>query len=275
MYWLEVSVRAEREAVEAVSGVFAEYCYGGVAIEEDITPAHDGDGYAYNLDRPLTVRAYIPVDDQAGEKVERLRSVLDHLSFLRPVEPLSVRQLAEEDWANAWKEHYHVLRISRRLVIVPTWRDYQPPVDDVVIHLDPGMAFGTGLHPTTRACLERLEDTVAPGMSVLDVGTGSGILALAAARLGATRVVALDMDPVAVAAAQANVVHNGLARVIEVRQGSLPLARPERFDIVVANIIARVIAELAPALAQAVRSGGVLIASGIISERAAAVEGAL
>jgi ribosomal protein L11 methyltransferase len=268
MYWLEVSVQSDREAAESVSATLAEYVYNsGVAIDEDVTPAQDGDGFAYNLDKPVLIKGYIAVDDQAGEKVERLRFALDHLSFLRPVGPLSVRRVEEEDWANAWKEHYHVLRMGRRLVIVPTWREYQPAQGDLVLRLDPGMAFGTGLHPTTRMCMQRLEDTVAPGMTVLDVGTGSAILALAAARLGASVVRAVEIDPVAVEAAQANVALNNLDNVISVEQGSVPLPDAAQYDIVVANIIARVIAELAVPLANAMRSDGLLIVSGIIAER--------
>ncbi len=268
MNWLEVSVRADREAVEAVSAVFSSYAYGGgVAIDEDITPYPDGDGFAYNLDKPVRVKAYFPFDDQAGDKVASLRSALDHMSFLRPIEPLSVRRLAEEDWANAWKEHYFVQHIGRHLVIVPSWRQYLATDGDVIISLDPGMAFGTGMHPTTRMCLERLEDVVRPGMTVLDVGTGSAILALVAARLGALSVLALENDPVAVVAARANVDINELANTIAVRQGSLPLPEPAQFDVVVANIIARVIADLAAPLALSLTTGGLLIASGIIADR--------
>ena len=275
MYWLEVSVRADREAVEAICEVFAREAYGGVAIDEDITPSPDGDGHAYDLDKPVTIKAYFPVDDEAGEKVERLRSALGHLSFLRPVEALMTRRLAEEDWANAWKEHYHVLHIGQRLVIVPSWREYAPAPGEAVLRLDPGMAFGTGLHPTTQACLERLETLVEPGMSVLDVGTGSGILGIAAARLGAASVLAVDTDPVAVAAARGNVALNGLVDVIAVREGSLPLPAAwgaSAFDLVLANIIGRVIMELAGHLVRAVRPGGIVIASGIIVEQAQAVE---
>jgi len=268
MQWIEVSVRSEREAAEAVSAVLAEQAWGGgVAIDEDITPSADGDGFDYNLDKPVLIKCYLPVDDQAGERIEHMRAALDHLSFLRPIESLVVRHVADEDWANAWKEHYHVLHVGRRLVIAPTWREYAAQPGELVIRLDPGMAFGTGLHPTTRLCLERLEDTVRPGMSVLDVGTGSGILALAAAQLGAGAVLAVETDPVAVSAAGDNVALNSLDGVIAVRQGSVPLAEPRRFDIVVANIIARVIAELADALAAALEPGGMLIASGIIAER--------
>jgi ribosomal protein L11 methyltransferase len=267
-YWLELGVQAEREAAEAVSAIMAEYAYGGgIAIDEDITPSPEGEGYVYNLDKPVHVKAYLPLDDEAGAIVEHLRAALDHLSFLRPIAPLSVRRLAEEDWANAWKEHYHVLHIGRRLVIVPKWREYTAQSTEAVIYLDPGMAFGTGLHPTTRGCLERLEDVIQPGQQVLDVGTGSGILSLAAARLGAESILALEIDPVAVHAARANVDLNGLGHIITVAEGSLPLPGDRHFDVVIANIIARVIAEMAVPLAESLRPGGVLITSGIIAER--------
>ncbi len=275
MYWLEVSVRADREAAEAISGILAEEAYGGIAIDEEITPAADGDGWTYTCGRPVTIKAYLPMDDEAGEKVQRVQAALGHLAFLRPVGPLSVRRLAEEDWANAWKEHYHVLHVGRRLVIVPSWREYAPHQDEVVIRLDPGMAFGTGLHPTTRACLERIEELTGPSTSVLDVGTGSGILAIAAAQLGAAPVWAVDTDPVAVASARANVALNGLTSAITVREGTVPLPfglAPAPFDVVVANIIARTILELSAPLAQAVRPGGTLVASGLIAEHAQAVE---
>jgi ribosomal protein L11 methyltransferase len=266
-FWLEVSVYADREAAETVSAVFASYAYGGgVAIDEDIAPSPDG-GFDYNLDKPVLVKAYLADDDQAGQAIESLRSALDHLSFLRPIAPLNVRRLAEEDWANAWKEHYHVLHLGRHLVIVPSWRQYDGAPEDVVVRLDPGMAFGTGLHPTTRGCLERLEDFVQPGMSVLDVGAGSAILSLVAARLGARSVVAVEVDPVAAKAARENVRLNYLEDIIDVREGSLPLAQPLQFDLVVANIIARVIAELARPLAQSLRPGARLVTSGIIAER--------
>ena len=268
MNWIEVSVCADREAAEVISAIFAEHAYaGGVAIDEDVTPSPDGDGFAYNLDRPVLVKAYMAVDDQAGEKVQRLRSALDHLSVLRPVAPLTVRQVADEDWATAWREHYHVLRLGRHFVVVPSWREYSVQEGDMVLRLDPGMAFGTGLHPTTRLCLERLEDAVRPGVTVLDVGTGSGILALASARLGAASVLAVETDAVAVAAARENIALNGLAHIIAVEQRSIPLPGRRRFDVVVANIIACVIAELAAHLADALRPGGALIVSGIIADR--------
>jgi len=184
-----------------------------------------------------------------------------------------LRRVDAEDWADAWKRHFDVERYGGRLVVVPSWRDYAPQPRDIVLRLDPGMAFGTGQHETTRMCLEALERLVLPGAGVLDVGCGSGILALAAAKLGARRVVALDVDATCVRVARENVTANGCDATVRVTRGSLGEAWPSHagdpggFDIVVANIIARVIVDLAPHLVAALNTGGRLVVSGIIAER--------
>lgn len=274
MDWLEVCVAVDSEAVESVAAVLSQYVHGGVAIEEDITPFSDREGYLVNADRPVTIRGYLPADtDDCGCSLASITKALDCLGMIRPVGKPSVRRLAEEDWANAWKDHFHVLHIGSRTVIVPSWRAYLPEPGEVVISLDPGMAFGTGLHPTTRLCLEALEELVRPGDRVLDLGTGSGILAIAAARLGAGTVVALDTDGVAVRAAAANVEANGMSGAITVGQGSLS-GDAVIYDLVVANIIASVLRDLAVPLAGAVRCGGTLLACGIIQEREAEVAAA-
>jgi ribosomal protein L11 methyltransferase len=297
MRWLELSVQVDNEAVESVTEVFSRFVKGGVAIEEDITTFGDREGYVVNTDKPVAIRGYLPVDDACGCSVAQIKDALDHLSMIRPVGELSMRQVAEEDWANAWKEHFQVHRVGKRTVIVPTWREYQSLPDDVVITLDPGMAFGTGLHPTTRLCLVALEERVRPGQSILDLGTGSGILAIAAARLGAGSVVALDTDAVAVQAARANMAANSVRETVRVDQGTLgtggrpahldrrspdrrpapvlPASRPATFDLIVANIIAQALVDLAPALGAALAPGALLIVSGIINEREADVAAAL
>jgi ribosomal protein L11 methyltransferase len=197
----------------------------------------------------------------------------------RFISEMQTRIVNEEDWANAWKDYFHVTHIGRRLVIRPSWREYTPAADEVVITLDPGMAFGTGLHPTTRMCLEQVERRVRPGMRVLDVGTGSGILALAAARLGAAHVYAIDNSSVAVESATENAAMNGLADRITVMEGTLDEAQAERmagqYDLVLANIIAHIIGALAPQLARTLAPDGVLVVSGIIEERRADAEGPL
>ena len=277
MRWLELTVTAHREAVEALSELLSASAPGGVAIEEPIALLDDGQEYRIRPDLPVQVRAYLPADGSEEEARQRIEEGLWHLGQIGPnfVGQLTTRFVAEDDWANAWKEYFHVLHVGRRVVIKPSWRDYAPQPGEVVLELDPGMAFGTGLHPTTHMCLELLEQHVQPGMRVLDVGTGSGILALAAAKLGAASVLALDVSTVAVEAAQANAQANGLAESITVRLGSLEEHPQTTYDLVVANIIARVIAELAPALVASLAPGGLLIASGIIDERLSLAEDAL
>lgn len=273
MRWLELMVSVHPEAVESVSELLSTYTPGGVAIEEPIELIDEGQEYRVLTGQPVKVHAYLPIDGQEEEARQRIAEGLWHLSSLGPqfVGELSTRTVNEEDWANAWKEYYHVTHIGSRLVIRPSWRDYTPQGEEVVLELDPGMAFGTGLHPTTRMCLEQLEKYVQPGMHVIDVGTGSGILALAAAKLGAESVYCIDNSSVAVESATANAAINALSERISVVLGVLGETEAERlagqFDLVLANIIARVIGSIAPQLAQVMAPGALLIASGIIEER--------
>src|SRR5579859_324759 len=223
MEWLELAVDVDREAVEATSELFAQYGYNqGVVIEETIIPQPDED-YIVDPDAPVQVRTYIVADETAEDTRQRLAEALWHLGHLRQVGELRATRLKEEDWANAWKAHYHVTRVGRRMVIKPSWIDYTPEPGDQVIELDPGMAFGTGTHPTTRLCLRAIEDYATPDRRrVLDLGTGSGILAIGVARqLPAAQIWALDNDPVAVEVSAANVAANGLQGRITVAAGSL------------------------------------------------------
>ncbi len=285
-YWLELSVTSSPEAVEAVTEVISRYVQGGVAIEEPYELFDDGQAHAPLPDAPVICRVWIPADNDAEDIQARIENGLSILCMIdaSAVGSLQVKRVAEEDWANAWKEHYQPLKLGRRVVIRPSWRDYQPAAGEVVIDLDPGMAFGTGLHPTTRNCVLLLEEALQPGARVLDVGCGSGILSLAALKLGATSALALDVSAVAVEATRENARINGLAERVDARLATLEGAAGEpyfplppgietlgaeigTYDLVVANIIARVIAQLAPALLRATRPGGALIASGIIQER--------
>lgn len=266
MRWLELACRVDGEAVEAVSEVFARVATGGVAIEPELVSGAD-DGA--QLSGWATVKAYLPLNEQATEKRLVVDEALWHLRAIWPVGDLAIRELADEDWATAWKRHYSTFRVGRRLVIHPSWLPNTPRSDDVVVTLDPGSAFGTGLHPTTRRCLELLEETVKPGHDVLDVGTGSGILALAAVGLGARHVLATDVDPLAVEVARTNVQVNRADEVITVMPGSIDVAPSDRrYDVVVANIIARVIIQLASELVARLRPEGQLIVGGIIADRA-------
>lgn len=273
MRWLELSCRVDAEAVESVSEAFARVATGGVAVEPDITSEPD-DGFT--LGEKATVRGYVPVDDTARAKTTRLAEALGHLNAIWPIGALGIAEIDEADWANAWKSHYTTFRVGRRIVVRPSWQEFVSAPDDVVISLDPGAAFGTGLHPTTRRCLQLLDGIVRPGDRVLDVGTGSGILATAAVGLGAREVVAFDVDPLAARVAAANATVNGMSAAILIAAGTLDsLEATETFDVIVVNIIARVIVDLAPRLARHLAASGSLITSGIIADRADGVAIAL
>src|SRR3984893_16738374 len=199
MHWLELALKVHPEAVESVSELLSRYTTDGVVIEEPIELIDEGQEYRVLVGEPVSVRAYLPIDGKEEETRQLVAQGLWHLASLGShfVGELHTRTVNEEDWANAWKEFFHVTHIGRRLVIRPSWREYAPKDEEVVLTLDPGMAFGTGLHPTTRMCLEQVECLTRSGMRVLDVGTGSGILALAAARLGAASVHCIDNSSVA------------------------------------------------------------------------------
>src|ERR687885_335043 len=223
--WLELATTAEPEAVEAVSAVFAEYGQG-VAMEQVVESSRDGDMVKLPADAPVLIKTYLPVrDPSAQQRQASIEKAVWALGRLRQVAPLRVRALREADWANAWKEYFFVHRVGERTVIVPSWRqaDYEPRADDVVLLLDPGMAFGTGLHPTTRLCLRAVEEQVVPGLRVLDVGAGSGILAI-------------ELEPVAAAVCADNVERNGVADIVDGRAGTLGSEPEAPFDLILANI---------------------------------------
>jgi ribosomal protein L11 methyltransferase len=227
-------------------------------------------------DRPAAVACWLLADDGLGARLDQIDTRLATLG-LRP--EITTRRADDAEWAEAWKEHFHVTRVGRRTVIRPSWRDYDPRPDEIVIDLDPGMAFGTGQHETTRGCLTLLEDAVQAGARVLDLGTGSGILAIAAAKLGAGEVLALDVEPQSVAVARENAERNGVTDRVQVVLGSLGEDRPfaqstDSFALVVANIHARALIALAPAIASVTLPQSCLVLSGIVAEREADVAAA-
>ena len=264
MNWIELSIRTDAEGAEAAAALLNEFAQGGAAIEQTLLP---DPGETFDPARAFIVRAFFSSNQR--DKLERAEEGLWHLAQLRPMSSPQMRELAEEDWAEAWKKYYTVLHIGQRLVIKPSWLEYTAQPDDVVIELDPGMAFGTGLHPTTRLCMIALENHLRKNPHTLDVGTGSGILSITAAKLGARKILALDTDTVAVETTARNVGFNHVENSVRVELGSVDAdTHCNQFDLICINILAEVICELAPALASALRCDGIVIASGILATKA-------
>ena len=269
--WLELAVEADPEAVEAVSEIIGRVATGGTTVEPAFDLVEEGLGARVDPSRPAVVRGYVEAGRAAERAAAHVAEALGHLQAfgLRPIGELRTRVVHDADWAEAWRAYFPVMRVSRRLVIRPSWREHTAAAGDVVLALDPGMAFGTGLHPTTRLCLAALEPLADDGRldraRVLDVGCGSGILAIAALKLGAATALGVDTDPIAIEATSENAARNELTE-LTAREGSLPTGE-EPFDIVLANLIAGVLVPLAPVLRDEVRPGGTLLASGIFADR--------
>ena len=282
MDWLEVSVATDSSGVEAVAELLGRYGRGP-AVVETLIDCFEHELPATSASWPVFVKTYLPLDDSAADVQRRLEGELSDLGLAYPLADPVVRTLAERDWTEAWKEQYQLQRIGRRTVIVPAWEDYAPAPGEIAIRLEPGMAFGTGLHATTRLCLKALEDQITPGWDVLDVGTGSGVLAIAAAKLGARSVLGLDADPAAVTVAQGNAAMNAVDDRVSVRHGTLPggdavpwhfdtggglaLLKSGHFDLILINILAPVIVGMASALAARLAPTGRVIAAGLIESQ--------
>jgi ribosomal protein L11 methyltransferase len=276
--WLEVCVLTEPETAEAVAEVLSRYAPGGVALEQvarDIQLGAD-EGAAGQLEPIVAVRAYVSFEDEIDLKRRQIEEGLWHLAQIAHIPEPTFRVVADSDWANAWKEHYHVVRLGDRFVIKPTWREYTAQPGEIVMELDPGMAFGTGLHPTTQMCLAAIERVARPEMHTLDLGAGSGILAIGAALLGVQSIVAIDNDPLAVKAAAENAALNHVDRAVTVALGSLAEAAQQTYDLIVVNILARVIIAMCEdGLGGVVRSGGLAIFAGLIDAQEYGVREAL
>lgn len=301
MYWHELTIHTTEEATEMISNFLHEAGAGGVSIEESGTLNKQRDTtYGELYDRPLNdipegqaeIKGYFAdgsdleaIKTEVAERIEELRTY-----EIDPGEvTLSWRRVHEDDWANAWKQYFKPMRVSKHLTIKPSWEEYTPAAaDEHIIELDPGMAFGTGTHPTTSLCLRTLESVIQGGEDVIDVGTGSGVLAIGAVLLGAKHVLAIDLDPVAVKSANENVALNGLESSIQVHEGDLlqmiktsesntssQLNVKLPVKVVVANILAEIILLFVEDVYAALESGGIYIASGIYKNKEQIVHDAL
>jgi ribosomal protein L11 methyltransferase len=286
MKWAEISIQTSHEATEAVAELFHELGASGVVIEDpELVNSYRRSGTWDYCDIPedlnpevVTIKAYLPVDEQLDDKLRLFEGQVNDLA-LHDLDKgrgsIACREVQDEDWAMSWKAYYHPVKVGETIVIKPSWEEYTELPGDVVIELDPGMAFGTGTHHTTVLCLRCLEDVIRTGSVVFDIGTGTGVLAIAAAKLGAGRVTAVDFDPVAVNVAEENVNNNRVAAIVSVRQGDLLAGTEGQADVIVANIVADVIIRMLPEVPDRLTQGGYFCASGIIADRIADVTAAM
>ncbi len=257
MKWVEITVSTAPQAVEAIANILLECRSGGVS-EELLRPG------------VIRLRGYLPVGPATEVTLaaigQRIRALPQFGLSITPG-TVDTAIIEDTDWASAWKTHYRPFRVGQRFWIKPTWEDVTPPAGAVVIEVDPGMAFGSGLHPSTQLCLRVLEDVLARGATVFDVGTGSGILAIAAAKLGAASVLAVDADPVAVDVARQNVAYNKVADRVQVHAGDLLTGVTSQANLIVANLTADIHFQLLPGASGSLARDGLLVASGIVADR--------
>ncbi|NTV51036.1 MAG: 50S ribosomal protein L11 methyltransferase [Geobacteraceae bacterium] len=270
--WLEIACEVPDEYSEVVADFLTDLSGKGVCVDNQCVDAFSVSEIPDST--RVVIKAYLSADSDPAPQMRELEDFMSELSMRHPSAsfgPTMLTAVNAEDWSSSWKVHFKPLRVGKRLLIVPTWEESMQLPGDLVIRIDPGMAFGTGGHETTRLCLEMLEGVMEGGPlltvpSLLDLGTGSGILAMAASLLGAGRILALDIDPDAIVVARENITLNQLSDQIEC--GTVPLeSLNESFDIILANILAEELVRLAPYLAERLQPGGTLILSGILAEK--------
>ena len=270
MNWLEVSLTVSGELAEAVAEVLARFAYSGVMMEQGVKYMDDED--AGTPAGPITVRAYLEVNNEIEETRQKLEESLYYLGMIQPLPAASYKEIADQNWMEAWKQHYKPILIGERLVIVPAWMD-SPDPSRVTIKIDPGMAFGTGTHPTTQLCLELIEHYLNESKIVIDIGCGSGILSIAALKLGSDKALGLDIDAASIKNARENAEANQIGEELILGVGSVQETLDGKFafnkaPLIVANILAPVINRLFDSgLADLVEDHGVIILSGILQEQ--------
>ena len=278
MKWCEISIQTSHEAVELIAEIFRDLGASGVVIEDpELVNDYITSGKWDYTDIPIAKetevvveKAYLPVNGELEGRIQTLQQEIKALES-RGVNTapavLTTAELQDEDWSDTWKQYFHTEKPGERVVIKPTWEEYEPKDDEVVIELDPGAAFGTGTHATTSMCIRQLEKLVKPGMTVFDVGTGSGILSIISAKLGATNIQAVDYDDSVLKIVEENLEQNNVEDIISVAQSDLMQNVHGKAELVIANIIADIIIRLFDQLDEHLEQGGTLLTSGIIEDR--------
>lgn len=269
--WYEITAKTPSPLVEAVTAVLREIAPGGVSVQEPIDILGPEEGYRVRQGEPVDVSVYLPVSELGAVLVDNLRQALHAFEGVEII----AKPLMQQDWSVSWREFFGVVDTGGKLVIVPSWVEHDLEPGQLAIRLDPGQAFGTGHHETTRLCLRALETYVRTGADVLDVGSGSGILAIGAALLGAGKVTGLDIDPIAAEVANENITANGVESVVAVGAGVLDDTHHASYDLVLSNIHMEVNVRLAPHFGRVTRPGGHVLLSGILTEQAARVRAAM
>ena len=278
MKWCEISIQTSHEAVELIAEIFRDLGASGVVIEDpELVNDYITSGKWDYTDIPIAKetevvveKAYLPVNGELEGRIQTLQQEIKALES-RGVNTapavLTTAELQDEDWSDTWKQYFHTEKPGERVVIKPTWEEYEPKDDEVVIELDPGAAFGTGTHATTSMCIRQLEKLVKPGMTVFDVGTGSGILSIISAKLGAKNIQAVDYDDSVLKIVEENLEQNNVQDIISVAQSDLMQNVHGKAELVIANIIADIIIRLFDQLDEHLEQGGTLLTSGIIEDR--------
>lgn len=280
MNWNEISVSTTTLAVEIISNIFIELGSKGVMIEDPSDFHLQGqDPLAWDYmekevfdfgHEDVRVIGYFSSEEDINEKISEIEKRLDYVKSLElDTGTLEIfkKEVKQENWENEWKKYFNVQKVSDSIVIKPSWEKYTPKAGEKIIDIDPGMAFGTGTHETTRMCINAIEKYMNKGDSLIDIGCGSGILSIAAVHLGAEKVIAVDLDKLAVKVSKENVDLNGFSNTIDVRYGDLTDVIDEKADVIVANIIADIIAKLSENIADFIKDGGYFISSGIINDK--------
>lgn len=280
MKWIEVQIKTTTEAEEAVSNILYEAGVGGLAIEDPndvLAFMKNEDDWDY-IDPSLLnqefegviIKGYFPESEDLIDKIELIKQNVEKIpqyNLDKGLGEVTVTEVYEKDWQDSWKKYYKPKKVGDKIVVKPSWEDYEKKADEIIIELDPGMAFGTGTHETTMMCIQKLEQYLKKDDAVFDIGCGSGILSIAAAKLGAGKVIGVDLDAVSVESSRKNVAMNNVENIVQIREGNLLDVVDEKADLIVSNIVAEIIIDMTKNIKKYLNRDGIFISSGIILEK--------